>query len=176
MISIYLKILFTRHYPKCALAYTRELPKLGPQITKLAHKVAEWPSDIEIFTAIGKSCLVYFGEEDLVKNTKYYYLNYKEELKKYYNRYHTAKFKLKGYNIPYSSTAALKEQRARGFEHKDEFDYDDEYSWIRSTVNRDYYWPEAGWHKGEHNKFFTKYIYDLQSLVGVSGFTCAEIN
>ena len=65
---------------------------------------------------------------------------------------------------------------ARGFKPISEVDPDEDNNYVASIkLKQEYVWPEMGWH-GVHDKdLYDDYIYDLQALVGIPGFTRSHI-
>lgn len=88
-------------------------------------------------------------------------------------------FKLDLYKVDNSDKQrklALKEQKARGFVHINEFeDWDPAYAHIFSIANRDYVYP-LNFPFSDFNKDLKDlpYAYVAQALVGVNGFTRLE--
>jgi len=75
-----------------------------------------------------------------------------------------------------SSKAALKEQKARGFIHVNDFDdYDKIASHVWSSVDEDYLWPANCAHGIIGRDKGHKDIYIMQHCVGVGGWTRCQI-
>ena len=147
------------------------------KLVKAFKRSDYWPAQVNeicnIIWVLEKKCGMKIGQ-GIIGTAIDLWEGLQGDISDYYVRVYvkTRKFKL------CTPRQALKEQKARGFIHINDFeDFDPEYSHVRSNVDRDYFYPLNLAHSASQYKDNpgSPGVYGGQSAIGVRGHTQASI-